>query len=555
MASITSWTRLEPRARSKDISLGLQARIHDPLWLLARQWQFGEFAGEDAASPVQVRLRAEHAPLNRYAPGPAAALGEYDASVPLETMVEREPGPDPARNPLHAAETGTHFLRMLAAAGLGGLRGAVVAQYRLSPPAEEGDAGRTLALLAARAPDGHALEEALREAARTSTLPPEVALVPGEEARFREVAAAWLRWVDELYSRSTGPSPWQEDRMEYGFRAGAEGPSGRVVLAAPEYHGGRLDWYDFVESTGERDGFPSNATVIVRNVLPGRCTFPGMPVDRWWEFEDARTDFGGVEAEPGDLARLLVAEYATVYSNDWYLVPLELPVGSLCRVRSLVVRDTFGQETLVGEADPAGGFSLFRTSGTQRDARSDFLFLAPALPAEMESEPVEEVRFLRDEMANLAWAVERTVEGRTGLPVDRHQAWAARRGTTPAEPDTGGILSYRLASEVPEHWFALVPVDVEGAMKLRLLYQPRRNEEGELEQVTPAGQVLRLAEPRLVQEEEVPREGIRVRRAWQHARGADGATHVWLGRRKTPSGGEGSSGLVFDQVRPPAGGG
>jgi hypothetical protein len=25
---------------------GLQARIHDPLWLLARQWQFGELKGE-----------------------------------------------------------------------------------------------------------------------------------------------------------------------------------------------------------------------------------------------------------------------------------------------------------------------------------------------------------------------------------------------------------------------------------------------------------------------------------------------------------------------------
>ena len=25
----------------------LQARIYDPLWLLPRQWQFGEFEGED----------------------------------------------------------------------------------------------------------------------------------------------------------------------------------------------------------------------------------------------------------------------------------------------------------------------------------------------------------------------------------------------------------------------------------------------------------------------------------------------------------------------------
>ena len=36
----------------------LQAQIRDPLWLLARQWQVGEFAGDDAGSPVQAVLGA-----------------------------------------------------------------------------------------------------------------------------------------------------------------------------------------------------------------------------------------------------------------------------------------------------------------------------------------------------------------------------------------------------------------------------------------------------------------------------------------------------------------
>ena len=34
MPSITSWTRLEPGVRSADETVGLEARIHDPLWLL-----------------------------------------------------------------------------------------------------------------------------------------------------------------------------------------------------------------------------------------------------------------------------------------------------------------------------------------------------------------------------------------------------------------------------------------------------------------------------------------------------------------------------------------
>ena len=57
MPSITSWMRLEPRSRNAEMNTSLQARIYDPLWLLARQWQLGEFQGEDNGSPVMARWR------------------------------------------------------------------------------------------------------------------------------------------------------------------------------------------------------------------------------------------------------------------------------------------------------------------------------------------------------------------------------------------------------------------------------------------------------------------------------------------------------------------
>ena len=37
----------------------LSARVFDPLWLLTRQWQVGEFQGEDAGMPVLARVRAQ----------------------------------------------------------------------------------------------------------------------------------------------------------------------------------------------------------------------------------------------------------------------------------------------------------------------------------------------------------------------------------------------------------------------------------------------------------------------------------------------------------------
>ncbi|HEV2773079.1 MAG TPA: hypothetical protein VGV57_09700 [Thermoleophilaceae bacterium] len=48
--------------------------------------------------------------------------------------------------------------------------------------------------------------------------------------------------------------------------------------------------------------------------------------------------------------------------------------------------------------------------------------------------------------------------------------------------------------------------------------------------------------------DEVPRTGARVTRLWQQGRAANGATHLWLGRRRDLGRGEGSSGLRFDAV-------
>ena len=40
-------TRLEPSIADGTPQRGVEARIHDPLWFLFRQWQFGEFVGEE----------------------------------------------------------------------------------------------------------------------------------------------------------------------------------------------------------------------------------------------------------------------------------------------------------------------------------------------------------------------------------------------------------------------------------------------------------------------------------------------------------------------------
>jgi hypothetical protein len=69
--------------------------------------------------------------------------------------------------------------------------------------------------------------------------------------------------------------------------------------------------------------------------------------------------------------------------------------------------------------------------------------------------------------------------------------------------------------------------------------------------IEPQGLIFDPRHELLLQgDEEVPREGARVTRSYQYSRWIDGSTHLWIGRRKRPGRGEGSSGLRFDVVEP-----
>ena len=99
MASITTWTRLEPRTRSHDgMDAGLQARVLDPLWMLTRQWHLGEFQAEDAGTAVAATAQVTSGPLSRYRAAGSPAARDYQRAAPLESLVQRDRWPaGPAR--------------------------------------------------------------------------------------------------------------------------------------------------------------------------------------------------------------------------------------------------------------------------------------------------------------------------------------------------------------------------------------------------------------------------------------------------------------------------
>src|SRR5215472_7795545 len=84
------WSRLEPRSRQPDFARNLAAEIYDPLWMLARQWMFGEFKGEDTGSPITAKLAVRTAKLDGVR-APGSAFAAYEDALPLEARVERQP--------------------------------------------------------------------------------------------------------------------------------------------------------------------------------------------------------------------------------------------------------------------------------------------------------------------------------------------------------------------------------------------------------------------------------------------------------------------------------
>jgi hypothetical protein len=568
MSDPIRWNRVEPITRDKSLEAGLEARIHDPLWLLARQRQLGELTADaDLGSAVVATVSAQVAPLTAYRPGAPdrSTAMPYDPEVaPLEALVEAESVRARPTARLRA-RAGLHFLRLLAANGSARYGDAYRAQYALTAAdVPDADSRRFLAVVSCRTPDGARLYADLAAALRPEgqgepALPAQPPVDPGDAAGVLRAAQAWLTWFDGLFVEpSAGGAAWVDDRLEYAFGVAAPGSNGSdstgsVSLEADGLTGGGLDWHAF--SAGATAPPPGGESTAVGplTLVPSPVAYPGMPAQRFWEFEDAAVDFGGVEAQPEDLGRMLLTEFALVFGGDWLIVPVEAPLGSLVRIVSLDVRDTFGRTLRIGPTSALegslGGWRMFTLSGDGDDG----LLLPPVLASRLQGRDLEEVLLLRDETANLAWAVERRIEGQNGAPVDRAQADAERNGdAAPAPAGASGTFSYRLATSVPEHWLPLLPQRTEledPSLGLRLGALERTLSDGTKERIRPLGQLLQpLTGDILLQEEEVPREGARITRAYQLARWVDGSTFLWLARRKGVGRGEGSSGLRYDTL-------
>lgn len=455
--------RIEPDATRRSLAAGFAAGVHDPLWFLSRQWQMGEHQGENATTPVLVSFSASSTSLG---PAPDDPGGDPTV-VPAEALVESE-----------VDSWWTMGRRVRVGAALGLDPSTVDPLYLLvdPPPPYEGLAGAVDGLAAWRDPGPLGLSAA------------DFPLVP--PAR---------------------PFRWDPAELVYT----ASFPVEDTALDLPRHRGGRVDWF-----SGSAAAPVDAGAAEERRAYPVALHYPGSPNSRWWEIEDAAVDIGGYPPDSSHVATTLLLELVSTHGDDWFVFPVDASAGSVLTLPSVTVTDSFGDTYAVA---PPPDWHLFRTSGLSPS--SLVVWLRATTP--VEGEPVEEVLLGLDEYANLLWAVERRLAGRT----------VAAQAPAPVPPHVEPpSYVYVAGRDAAAHWH---PYEVDD--RRRFVQRRLADLSGAAPSLTPAAvaEVLRVRGPagETVHEIEpatIPSIGVTLTRRHRLARDTAGNPVLWSQRQRTP---------------------
>lgn len=603
-----AWNRLEPRPRQAEFDKVLEADVNDALWMLTRQWQFGEFQGEDTGSAIFSKIYMKTTAITQVKTANGTAQ-TFDDNIPLEERIERMPYKLDFKNKLEAAYI---FLKCLDQAGASNLpvvlnagklyKPNLIKKFSIDaiPAVQNGDNNATIIskvkslsndtfvsmvnAAAGRYFDGGKLYDAI-----VANKPAVVAAISvGADTPLLTAAINdFVQWYQKNYVFSTAESSaWIPSKLEYKFDCALPAEDGNnIVLSADQYFSGDLDWFSLdvnkVENVAGLSGAAAGSDMLnvkeqLLSVIPVEAKFAGAPNSRFWQFEDGKVDLGNINAQTTDLSKLVFTEYALMYNTDWLLVPYRVPAGTLCDIKGIVIKDVFGQQFFVksatqGQTDNWAGWGMFNLStqyadGVRNKQTDTRLLVLPNVVKNLESEPAEEVFFVRDEMTNSIWAIESSVGDELGNTLDGNNNsrsfsdFLKLIDTTPVtnDVDVEVMFKYTLANTVPENWIPFIPVhtdELNRQIKLQRAAMPRLFN-NEFTHVRPVTQLLRegidstdnQSAPYFINEEEIPRAGVQLSATFQRTRWYNGAVINWYGYRKQVGRGEGSSGLYYDRV-------
>ena len=388
-AAVTLWNRLEGRPRKEDFDRSLRAEVRDPLWMLTRQWQFGEFKGEDAGSAVKARVQLNTTKIDRYAVKSEIRdqfenAVPYDQSFPLEIEVEREPvlpdGPEPnTTNLVLRSRMGRHWMRLLKQAGVGepNVRVAILERFGFEDISERDPvnpqeqleeahlksdplAWQTLKAVKGRLPDGRKLLAAIRDGSFDTWADGEFDVALAQV--LKDLGKDFSNWFDRLYSQPQADveDAWAPSYLEYQFAVSApEDESGekRATLVAEQYYHGSLDWFafdidnqrqlqDLRRRSFRRTGLKCVCRLVFclrRSSSAGCRMFVGGSLKIADGFrQHSRRHYG--------CSAFTARRIGLIYGNDWTVVPYNLEVGSLADIKGIIVTYVFGIQTLIRPA-------------------------------------------------------------------------------------------------------------------------------------------------------------------------------------------------------------
>jgi hypothetical protein len=564
-----SWQRLESRCRENDFDEGLEARTADPLWFLSRQWQMGEFQAENAGSIIDVEINYRSQKISRYQLGEEEFSDLGSLSPPMEALVEREPIEWDWRGRIRA---GQQFARIFGEeARKQNVSGDDIEDFiqslftiedlKIDQPEEDSQDRSTLRLLkvfAGKAINGEALW--LKFTQDNFTDPNQNI----DQNIIDESSRQFLEWYDELFCQTDEEynHAWQPKTLDYHYAVSTPITEGvETIITSTQYRNGDLEWYsgNLLQETEAEENYATEESYG----LPGRVNYGGMPLPRWWAMEDYAINFGNMDVGTPDLIKTILAEFALVYGDDWFLVPLTLGLGTVTHIESIVTTDVFGFTQEITSArenneDPLKRWDLYSLSSqddSTANAEGDFLYLPYSTGYREESAPVEEVRFIRDEGANMVWGVEKTVPNSWGKPVEAFDLQAEKYQNPAAtinpldENPKHAKLKYKLITPVPENWIPFIPVKQDTNDQIILQQAEMPTQDGS-ESIEPVSRILgsNFNGSELINEEAITRAGVKVQLTKQRVRWVDGKTYVWLGRKAVTGKGEGSSGLRFDNA-------
>jgi hypothetical protein len=597
----TYWNRLEPRPHVSQLEASYTARVRDPLWFLTRQWQMGELEGEDAGGPAYVQCKMTTSPIVAWTP-PTGPRRNLDLGVPLEPQMLSEPV---ALDLPTRIELAQNFELLLAESLSTSQLTVVVDAFRQEMPITiigddedpsvlpfnpvEAVTQRYFDFFAGQISDGGKIL-GLARAISDGIVP--APAIPGAdgggpvEAGIRAALSKLLVWTMETLGviGKGDPITWDHERLQHRAQVSVVSPTTGTenYSVAPGPHG-RLDWmaFDYLgheASEIQHEDITQPRTVQTTIVEPGHVRFRGQAAPRFWAFEPNELVLPDLRPDKRDVMKMMFIDFMMVHGNDWYMFPLEQQVGTIGQIEHVIVHDVFGHKTVVKRAETADNeagvlpanerWSMFvasPVSGTPPAALFNrFLLPSSVGIAAQGGSLVEEVLFTRDEMANMAWAIERTMVNRLGEARHGNERHAAIVGPpTPPTPPTGDLpLRYQIANLPPIHWSPLFPVPIPGdafaiALERGAVLRPDPQHPSQLVLVRALGRIMNpqaigAGQLYRIPEEEILRSGVRVRRQFSRTRWVGGQTVLWQGRRRQAGSGESSSGLRFDRAEPNA---